>query len=143
MGRQEINDARIATDKLNRIYPDPSKIFQQVLNGAGFELPCSVTTTTDKPFRCEVKGSIDKPGWYHFKLFRTHSGSDIGYGYYGDWRDGATNSWSSANDAEMDPRDIERFKAEQKESKAEAKRALAERQTRQQRSLKNSLKAPR
>tara|TARA_R110000803_G_scaffold95344_8_gene163238 strand:- start:59 stop:2053 length:1995 start_codon:yes stop_codon:yes gene_type:complete len=76
---------------------DPFREFLAVLQDSGFEIS-HVEPTADSPIRCKVSGSKDKPGWYHFKIFTTHSGVDIGFGNYGDWRDGISKSWDSKHD---------------------------------------------
>jgi len=92
---------------LTRIYPngfkvpapaprtDPFADFEAELVHQGYDVPGPVRETDDKPVRMKRDGSKDKPGWYHFNLFRKADGSEIGFGHFGDWRENSTVSWSS------------------------------------------------
>ena len=92
---------------LTRIYPngfkvpapapktDPFADFEAELVHQGYDVPGPVRETDDKPVRMKRDGSKDKPGWYHFNLFRKTDGSEIGFGHFGDWRENSTVSWSS------------------------------------------------
>jgi P4 family phage/plasmid primase-like protien len=112
--------------KSRRTYPDAFRGFSQALADAGFEISGPIVITTDTPVRCRVNRSKDKDGWYHFKLFRTHDGGEIGYGSYFDWRDGYGHTkWQSTKDGEIEPQDLTRFRAERKRLEEKTKLAQA------------------
>lgn len=101
---------------------DPFTTFQSVLIDGGYEIDGPVQVTDDTPVRLNRNGSKDKPAWYHFNLFRTDNGDDIGFGHFGDWRDGVTTSWSSRAD-QMSEADSIRLDVERKRQADEARKA--------------------
>jgi phage/plasmid primase-like uncharacterized protein len=106
---------------------DPFSGFYAKLKAGGYEPPGPVQVTTDQPVRMSRNRSKGKDGWYHFKLFRTAIGDDIGYGYYGDWREGDGHSeWQSVSDNAMELQDQKRFIAEREQNRRETEQAKIE-----------------
>lgn len=99
---------------------DPFRDFEAELIRQGFDLPGPVVETEDRPIRCKVNGSKGKDGWYHFNLFRTRAGDDIGFGHFGDWRDAMTVSWSSRA-SQLDDTDRRQFDSQRREQAETAK----------------------
>jgi putative DNA primase/helicase len=103
--------------------------FESTLIREGFELDGPVQETFDRPVRCRVNGSRDKPGWYYFHLFNRDDGEAIGYGYYADWRHSpAHTKWRSDKYNHMSSGDRARFEIERNKRVADNERALKQRQ---------------
>lgn len=104
---------------------DPYLEFAGELQSAGYDIK-HIEETTESPIRVNRNGSRDKPAWYFFRTFVTSTGQLIGFGNYGDWRDGVSIQWNSKG--EISKPDLAKIEAEREKQKREIERIRKETQ---------------
>ena len=106
---------------------NPYTAFLDELNRQGYAAN-NIAETSDKPIRMKRNDSKEKVGWYYFCIYRTHNNKEIGYGHYGDWREGSSIAWCSQSESDLAPTDWELIKTERNAQAEKAKVYKVQRQ---------------
>lgn len=88
-----------ADDEPTRTVHDVFDDFARNLEGIGLIINGQIRETDATPIRLDDERGKGKTGWYYFRVFRTSSGNEIGYGTFGNWRTGEKYEYSSAGGA--------------------------------------------